>query len=81
VRSRLTAKDRRMTLNSDFTVRVERPKQALAATMGDMRTWLDTHKVQPAAFKIAPTEGSVAFDVRFHEPHDASLFQQKFIPG
>jgi outer membrane lipoprotein-sorting protein len=67
-----------MTLNSDFTVRVERPKQALAATMGDMRTWLDTHKVQPAAFKIAPTEGNVAFHVQFREENHASLFQQKF---
>jgi hypothetical protein len=67
-----------MARSSDFTVRVERPKQALAATMSDMRMWLDTYKVQPAAFKIAPIEGTVAFDVRFHEPHHASLFQQKF---
>ena len=67
-----------MTHSSDFTVLIERPKQALAATMGDMRTWLDTHKVQPAAFKIAPTEGNVAFHVQFREENHASLFQQKF---
>jgi outer membrane lipoprotein-sorting protein len=70
-----------MTLSSDLTVLIERPIQALAATMGDMRTWLDTHKVQPASFKIAPTEGSVAFQVRFREQNHASLFQRQFTRG
>jgi outer membrane lipoprotein-sorting protein len=67
-----------MTHSSPFYVRIEKPKQALAATMGDMRAWLDTHTIQPANFKIMPTESGVAFDVRFQEEHHASLFQQKF---
>jgi hypothetical protein len=46
--------------------------------MSEMRTWLDTHKIPTADFKVVPTETGIAFDIRFPDEYHASLFQQKF---
>lgn len=67
-----------MALSTPVNVRVEKPRQSLAETMGEMRSWLDTHKVQPAAFKVATTSTGVAFEVSFQEEYHATLFQQRF---
>jgi hypothetical protein len=67
-----------MTLDSPYYVRVEKPRQALARTMSEMRTWFDAHKIQPSVFKIVPTETGVAVDIQFPDAHHASLFEQKF---
>lgn len=67
-----------MTLDSPYYVRVETPRQAFATTMSEMRTWLDTHKIPTADFKVVPTETGIAFDIRFPDEYHASLFQQKF---
>jgi hypothetical protein len=67
-----------MTLSSPHYVRVERSRQELARTMGDMRTWLDDHKIQPTAFKVEPTEAGITFDLQFPDEYHATLFQQEF---
>ena len=46
--------------------------------MGDMRTWLDDHKIQPTAFKVEPTEAGITFDLQFPDEYHATLFQQEF---
>jgi hypothetical protein len=51
-----------MTLGTLFNVRVEKPRSALAATMNQMRAWLDAQKVQPATLKVAPTDNGVVFE-------------------
>jgi hypothetical protein len=43
-----------------------------------MRTWLDSHQVRPALFKIAPTETGVVFDIQFLDEAHAKLFEQAF---
>ena len=67
-----------MTLGTLFNVRVEKPRSAIAATMNQMRAWLDAQKVQPATLKVAPTDNGVVFGIRFEEQYDAMLFQQRF---
>ena len=67
-----------MTLGSPYYIRVETPRQSFARTMNEMRAWLDAHKIQPAEFKIVPTEAGIAFDIRFPDEYHASLFQQEF---
>jgi hypothetical protein len=67
-----------MTLSSPLYVRVETSRQEFARTMGDMRTWLDYHKIRPTAFKVEPTEVGVAFDLQFPDEYHATLFQQEF---
>ena len=41
-----------MALNPPFTIRIEKPENALAETMNEMRIWLDKHEVQPIEFKL-----------------------------
>ena len=51
-----------MTRNS-FSVRVERPGKALGEAMSEIRSWLDAHKIEPAAFKAdTQASGPVVFD-------------------
>jgi hypothetical protein len=71
-------KKKRHELSSPLSVRLEKPRETLAETMGEMRSWLDSQKVQPTAFKVATTETGVAFDISFHEERDARLFQRRF---
>lgn len=63
-----------------FTIRVERPGIALAATMAEMRSWLDRHMVQPVEFKIERTEElrNIAFDIQFRSKDEAARFAQVF---
>jgi hypothetical protein len=47
--------------------------------MNDIRSWLDSHKIQPVDFR--PGEGgpgTVAFEIRFRREDEAHLFEQAF---
>jgi hypothetical protein len=75
----MTGKERRMTLGPLLTVRVERPKTALAHAMTEMRTWLDSTRLQPVSFKVAITgDAGIALDVTFRSKAEASQFEQAF---
>lgn len=68
-----------MTQNSPFSVRVERPEKTFGQAMNEIRSWLDSHKIQPAAFKADTTApGPVAFEIRFRHTDEARLFEQAF---
>lgn len=47
--------------------------------MSEVRTWLDDHKIQPAAFASEPGPDGVAFDIRFAREQEARLFEQAFV--
>lgn len=69
-----------MTQSSRLIVRVERSGKAFDAVMNDIRSWLDSHKIQPADFR--PNEsgaGDVAFEIRFQREDEAHLFEQAFV--
>jgi hypothetical protein len=75
----MAPKERQMALKSPFTIRIEKPEAALAATMNEMRSWLDKHRVQPVEFKIAMTGmPGVAFDIQFRSEDEAVLFERVF---
>jgi hypothetical protein len=68
-----------MALKPPFTIRIEKPEAALAATMNEMRSWLDKHQVQPIEFKIARTGfPGIAFDLQFKSEKEAILFEKIF---
>jgi hypothetical protein len=68
-----------MALNPPFTIRIEKPENALGETMNEMRAWLDEHRVQPMHFKIAMTGfPGIAFDLRFRSEEEAVLFEKIF---
>jgi hypothetical protein len=68
-----------MTQSSPLIVRIERSGTAFGAIMNEIRSWLDSHKIQPADFR--PSEsgpGDVAFEIRFLREDEAHLFEQAF---
>ena len=68
-----------MARNPPFTIRIEKPENALAETMNEMRSWLDKHQVQPVEFKIAMTGfPGIAFDVQFKSEEEAIRFEKIF---
>ena len=55
-----------MALSTPFIVRVQKPEPKLAEAMGEMRVWLDHHRVELVDFDIAQTrQPGIAFDLRF----------------
>jgi hypothetical protein len=68
-----------MALNPPFVVHVEKPAGTLLSEyFGEMRTWLDTHKITPIDFHLS---GGYRVDlyVSFSSPHEANLFRRKFV--
>ena len=61
-------------------VRVEHSRgSSVGSLMSDMRTWLDHQGIQPMAFKaITLPFGTVALDVAFRHPDQATLFRTAF---
>jgi len=68
-----------MTQNSPLSVRVESPEKTFGQAMNEIRSWLDNHKIQPAAFKADTTaHGPVAFEIKFQREDEAHLFERAF---
>ena len=68
-----------MTQSSPLIVRIDRSGKTFGTAMNDIRSWLDSHKIQPADFR--PSEsgpGDVAFEIRFKREDEAHLFKQAF---
>ena len=69
-------------IRSVFNVYVERPETEIREAMNMIRSWLDSHKIEPVEFKTTPTaRASVVFDIRFQSEAEASLFARDFQPA
>lgn len=64
--------------NSSLSVRIERPEKPFGETMNEIRSWLDSHKIQPADFRPASSGGAAAFEIRFAHEDEARLFEEAF---
>jgi hypothetical protein len=63
------------------SVRVARPPEvSLGDFLGEMREWLDHHRVTTVDFRSAPAERRGEFEIRFNSLADARLFGQRFAP-
>jgi signal transduction histidine kinase len=68
-----------MARSSPLSVRVEKPEGALGEVMNEIRSWLDSHNIQPTAFRTDKvSRGALAFDICFAGEHEARLFEQAF---
>lgn len=68
-----------MTQSSLLIVHVERPEKAFGTAMNEIRSWLDSHKIQPVDFRPgAGNPGAVAFEIKFQREDEAHLFGQAF---
>ena len=66
-----------MTLNV-LNLRIEKPRQSLASTMSDMRSWLDSHRIELAGFTVAPAKTGIVYDIRFRSENEANQFGRAF---
>jgi hypothetical protein len=48
-------------------------------TMNAVRVWLDSHKIQPTAFRVVPTARGFGLEIRFGLEHEAERFRQQFV--
>ena len=47
--------------------------------MGEIRSWLDIHKIEPAVFMSrAQVDGTTAFEISFDSEQDAESFDSRF---
>lgn len=68
-----------MNSKNPLIVRTEpQPANSIAYRMGDMRIWLDHHKVELAAFRPITLDAMVAFDAEFLDARQAALFRAAF---
>jgi hypothetical protein len=67
-----------MARNSPLSVHVEKPEGEFGEAMNEIRSWLDSHNIQPIAFRPEKASGVLAFDIRFPREHEARLFEQAF---
>ena len=65
-----------------YTIHIETPVgTSLADAMSDIRSWLDTHKIEPVDFRSHSFEGVFVLDIRFGSPDEAQLFERDFRLG
>jgi hypothetical protein len=63
-----------------ITITVKQPiGRPLGQTMNEIRSWLDSKKIEPASFKPIVAGGGILFEIGFRSHHEAELFQQNFV--
>jgi hypothetical protein len=50
----------------------------LAASISDIRLWLDRCKIEPVEFKSEIRDGVLTLDIRFRSQNEARLFERDF---
>ena len=70
-----------MAPNLCRSVRIEKPLSTLGASLNEIRSWLDGHKIEPVGFRsnIADPH-TIAIDIAFAQDNEARLFERKFVP-
>jgi len=72
-------KERRMALLSPVVVQAENSRNLpLAKTMKDIRTWLDSERIEPVDFKTVVGRAGLGFEIRFRDESEAERFQERF---
>jgi hypothetical protein len=63
-------------------VRIEHiPGSSVGLLLSDMRTWLDHQEIHPKLFEtITLPLGRFAFDLKFHDPGQTTVFRTAFPP-
>ena len=67
-----------MALAIPITITVEHGRP-LGQTMNQIRSWLDSKKIEPASFKPIVAGGGILFEIGFRSHHEAELFQREFV--
>ena len=62
-----------------YCIHIETPVGTLlAASINDIRPWLDRHNIEPFEFKSETKSGVITLDIRFRSQDEAYLFERDF---
>ena len=50
----------------------------LGKTMKDIRTWLDSERIEPVHFRTVASSAGLGFELSFRREREAERFQQRF---
>jgi hypothetical protein len=66
-------------MTAPLVVFISKPAGAsFGEALGRLRIWLDENKIEPAAFKLAPLERRIGFEISFRNESEAALFADEF---
>jgi hypothetical protein len=69
-----------VTLDTRFSVRIEKTGSDLGGAMNAIREWLDSRKIEPVEFKTLPVDGGIiALNIRIRSEDEAYLFDREFV--
>ena len=69
-----------MALPTRITITLERPTGAsFGKTMNEMRSWLDSKKIEPMYFKPVTRHNGIGFEISFRNSDEAELFEREFV--
>jgi hypothetical protein len=69
-----------MALTIPNTITLERPTGAsFSKTMNEMRSWLDSKKIEPTYFKPVTRHNGIGFEISFRNADEAELFEREFV--
>jgi hypothetical protein len=55
------------------------PGTRLGELMNDVRSWLDSNKIESAGFKPISDSPRIGFEIGFGTQHEADRFQREFV--
>jgi type II secretory pathway component PulL len=68
-----------MALLSPVASQAENLRNApLAKVLNEIRTWLDSERVEPVRFKIVVSRSGLGFEISFRNEREAERFQERF---
>jgi hypothetical protein len=68
-----------MTLTNPILVKLERPTGTpFGQIMNEVRSWLDSQKIQPVDFRPVVSLQGIGFEIIFRTQEEAHLFKLKF---
>ena len=69
-----------MALTTPIAIAVELPiGMSFGNAMNEVRSWLDSKKIEPASFKPVTRHDGIGFEISFRSSREAELFQQTFV--
>jgi hypothetical protein len=69
-----------MALTIPNTVTLERPTGAsFGKTMNEIRSWLDSKKIEPTYFTPVTRHNGIGFEISFRNSDEAKLFEREFV--
>ena len=69
-----------MAITTPNMIILERPTDAsFGKTMNEMRSWLDSKKIEPTYFKPVTRYNGMVFEISFRNSDEAELFEREFV--